>query len=467
MKLSTLQLFNLSTLAASLCAAAVPQVSNVRMTQAENRIVTVRYDLDADAVVTLDFETNVVGTSNWISIGGENISGGPVENGQPTGDVWRKVTAGNNKTITWEPDHTWFGQKISAGGIRAKVTAWALDDTPDYMVVSLAARGNASPRCIYYPSASFIPGGVGTNNAAIRTTSLVMRKIKAKGVTWTMGSASFETGRYSDEAIHDVTLTNNYYIGIFEVTQGQWYQVMGSNPSFFYGGGASRNWRPVEKVSYNLIRRGTANNSNLANYPDPPYSGSFLGKLRDRTDDMDFDLPSEAEWEYACRAGHGSGCWGDGSAITAAEQCTNLNRLARYLYNGGSYDNTAAYAAVGPTNGTAIVGTYAPNSWGIYDMHGNVFEWCLDFYQANIGGNDTEGNPYNGRVNAKDGTTCLDGTTASKRVIRGGDWWCEGTWKVRGRAKNCRSAYRYDTGLAPDKVDCYYGLRVVCRAGLK
>lgn len=96
-----------------------------------------------------------------------------------------------------------------------------------------------------------------------------------------------------------------------------------------------------------------------------------------------FDLPSEAQWEFAARAGHGLGCWNDGSPILASTtEDTNLSRMARYLQNSGNSSNYSFSAAAECTadNGTAICGSYEPNSWGLYDMEGNMLEWCLDWF---------------------------------------------------------------------------------------
>ena len=163
--------------------AAVPDVTDVTMTQAANRLVTITYTLtDAPAVVTLDIETNATGDV-WASIGGENIQN--IE-----GDVWKQVATGSH-TIQWRPDLSWPDHKIADGGARAVLTAWALDNTPDYMVVDIseAAQPNTQK---YYPTAESIPGGL-LDNDVYRKTAIVMRKIMAKDVVWTMGSTPQET----------------------------------------------------------------------------------------------------------------------------------------------------------------------------------------------------------------------------------------------------------------------------------
>ncbi len=411
-------------------SAAVPEVTGVTMSQDDTRLVTITYSLaDAPAVVTVDVQTNNEDNA-WFSIGGEAVQ-------NAKGDVWKKVETGAH-TITWRPDLSWPDHMIADGGARAVVTAWALDNTPDYMVVDITAAAQQNTQK-YYPAIDFLPGGL-LDNDDYRTTSIVMRKIMAKDVTWTMGSTDLETQRDAlKEATHKVTLTNNYYIGVFPVTQTQWAQVCETFPSYF-DNAECRAMRPVEQVSYNDIRDG----GTTANYwPAAPKDDTFLGKLRKKTG-LDFDLPSEAQWEFAARAGNGSPKWGDKSAIQNANSDANLARLGRYQYNGGKTGNDGKGNPAqdcDATNGTAVVGSYAPNSWGIYDMHGNVWEWCLDWYTAEI-------TDPNGAVNVTPGT---------KRVFRGGSWSCAASYS--------RSAYRLYASPGGRSNDT--GLRVLCSAGLR
>ncbi len=444
--------------------AAMPEVSNVTMTQAANRLVTITYQItDAPAVVTLDIQTNanVSAAANdpgWTTIGGTAIC-----NAQ--GDVWRKV--GNDiaqgqtfsGTITWQPDQTWPGTdgngfKIAANGARARVTAWPLDNTPDYMVVDLAAANTVR----YYPGVDFLPGSemgqkdAVTNNPAYKTSKLIMRKIIASGVEWTMGSADGETQRNAaTETAHAVTLTNNYYIGVFNVTQAQWKNIA-INSTAVSEFKVEGDMRPMERVSYNEIRNAvnttTANTS--YNWPAAPNPSSFLGLLRTKTG-IDFDLPSEAQWEFAARAGHGSGYWNDGSAIKNSDLDTNLNNLGRYGEdNPGGWNVTSS---LGPSaGGTANVGSYAPSDWGLYDMHGNVWEWCLDWYVVDITAN-------NGRLNIDPSASAntLSGTTGQTRALRGGSWLNHGGV--------CRPACRADADPALRNFNI--GFRLACTAGLR
>ena len=179
---------------AATLANATPVVSNVTMAQGlANRQVTITYSVSEDAVVTLDVQTNATpnAATGWVSIGGVAIC-------NAKGDVWKKVEAGS-RTITWRPDLSWTdengnGFNIANGCAKAIVTAYALDNTPDYMVVDLSSAAQPNTQK-YYPAADFLPGGL-LGNSDYRTTSLVMRKINAKDIEWTMGSTT-TTSAYS------------------------------------------------------------------------------------------------------------------------------------------------------------------------------------------------------------------------------------------------------------------------------
>ena len=199
-----------------------------------------------------------------------------------------------------------------------------------------------------------------------------------------MGSPDSEEGCRYDETQHHVTLTQGFWLGKYEVTQGQWEAVMGSNPSHFKGKDL-----PVETVSWDDCQE-------------------FIKKLNARfaSEGGGFRLPTEAEWEYACRAGTTTPFhYGESLDSSMANLTDN------YPYDGrdkGEYPKR-----------TVPVGQFEPNAWGLYDMHGNVWEWCEDRY----------GDYPSGGVVDPQGTA-----GGSCRVFRGGSWGiC--TWF-------CRSATR-------------------------
>ncbi len=448
---------SLAALGAATTAPASPVVSQVRMIQPlGSRKVTITYRLTEPAIVTLDVFTNATpnAATGWTSIGGEAVC-------TAQGAVWRKVTSADAVdgiySITWRPDLSWKDDEgnclnVGDGCAKAVVTAWALDNPPNYMVVDISTGAQPNTQR-YYPAVDFLPGaepgqrGAVTNNPVYKTSMLVMRKIMAKDVTWTMGSSTIEPRRNaSREGTHQVTLTNNYYMAVFETTQAQWslIQPVRPKPSYF-NNAIYMSYRPVEQVSYNEIRmaaNSTTANANAEDWPGRPYSGSFLGILSDGTG-LDFDLPTEAQWEFAARAGHGSPYWGNGLSIQNANSDSNLNLLGRYAKNGGG-DGSDPAQGCDASSGTAVVGSYEPNSWGLYDMHGNVCEWCVDWFQ-------------DGSLTSTDGTPAASG---SQRSMRGGSFGGAEAGNY-GYAPHCRPAFRQRANPAYQGYK-YIGFRVVC-----
>ena len=217
--------------------------------------------------------------------------------------------------------------------------------------------------------------------------------------TFMMGSASPESGRNSDELQHSVTISRDFWLKATEVTQAEWQSVMGSNPSEFDACGASC---PVEKVSW-LDAVEYLNRLSRAEGFDECYpagdGSAFVGLSC-----TGYRLPTEAEWEYAARAGTTTVYWsGAGEA--------DLDRAGWYGVNSGSE--------------THAVAQKVSNAWGLYDVHGNVYEWVHDWYDAYGGGSATDP---------------LGPATGTFRVRRGGSWFRS--------AQYCRSAGRswFDPG---------------------
>jgi formylglycine-generating enzyme required for sulfatase activity len=206
-----------------------------------------------------------------------------------------------------------------------------------------------------------------------------------------------EKGDDEEKPVHRVTVSKPFYMGKFEVTQEQWEAVTGSNPSHFKG---AKN--PVDRVSWEACQ-------------------AFIKKLNEKfaRANVVFALPTEAEWEYACRAGSTSRYgYGDREA--------DLEQYAWFEGNAGGK--------------THPVGQKKPNAWGLYDMHGNVWEWCGDWYDGDYYRNSPPVDPPGP-------------TVVTSRVLRGGSW--------SDPAPYCRSSYRYCLPLW-FCVHCY-GVRLLCR----
>lgn len=300
-----------------------------------------------------------------------------------------------------------------------------------YLVVDLSGGSSATNYPVSY-LAKAPPGGWTEEH---KTTKLVLRRIPATTPDFTMGSPRGELGRDKDETQHTVTLTEDFYIGVFEVTQRQWELVMGSRSNWFTNVKYYQT-RPVEKVSYYAIRENPNNSAISPHWPQSSqvHEDSFMGKLRAKTGLSGFDLPTEAQWEYACRGGTAlNSTWNSRFNLRGTGQDANMDEVGRYWYNGGTVFNHDC----APNSGTALVGTYRPNMWGLYDMHGNVKEWCLDWY-----------GPIPETVTDPKGAT-----SGSYRILRGGSF--------RHAASACRSASRDCSQPGNQYND--YGFRVYCK----
>lgn len=227
------------------------------------------------------------------------------------------------------------------------------------------------------------------SNGTLTVNGIKYNMVWVEGGTFRMGATSEQGSEISDEKpVHSVTLSG-YYIGKTEVTQALWQAVMGSNPSEFKGDN-----RPVESVSWDDCQE-------------------FIRKLNSLTG-QNFRLPTEAEWEFACRGG---------------------NNSRGYKYSGSNYIDNVAWYDGNSGDKTHPVATKSPNELGIYDMSGNVWEWCADWYGDYSSGRQTNPKgPYSG----------------SSRVNRGGSWYCV--------ARFCRSSIRLD--YYPTDRDNGLGLRL-------
>ena len=336
--------------------------------------------------------------------------------------------------VTWGANAEGINFKSQSVKIFAEIVHYA----EKYMVIDVSA-GSGSDAIYPVTYLHGAPeGGFNKeeNKAEYKGDKIVLRLIPPG--SFVMGSPTNEPQRtVAREVQRAVAITKPFYIGVFEITQKQYLNVTGADPSAKKG-----EYRPVEKVSFENIR----GKADLVTHEyDWPWTTSvketsFMGKLRakckewdpdkqDFTKDVDglFDLPTEAQWEYACRAGTTTPFNNGVPCATKSDLEKQLNDLGRYMKNGGSSSQHAE------------VGTYAPNDWGLYDMHGNVFEFCLDWFREDVQNLE---NPSVDPVG--------DGASLLGRLVRGGGHGFEASF--------CRSAHRDYYGSSSSHA--YYGFRL-------
>ena len=195
--------------------------------------------------------------------------------------------------------------------------------------------------------------GCASANETFIIKEINLEMVKCPAGSFMMGSPEDEYDHSKGETLHSVNITKPFYIGKYEVTQSQFMALMKKEPSNFVGAN-----KPVEQVDWNDAKAFCDNlNQKYSNLLPSGYK---------------FDLPTEEQWEYACRAGTTTALNNGKEITTAKSLCPNLNEVAWYEMNSN--------------NTTHPVGQKKPNAWGIYDMHGNVTEWCKDTRQDSVSG---------------------------------------------------------------------------------
>lgn len=388
-------------------------VSGVSMSAQDEttRLVEISYSLSHPAIVTFAVQES-----------GTNIYPNAL-----AGDVNKSLAAGQHK-IWWRPDAS-----IPNYGVRSLkpvITTWSELNPPPYLAVDLNVTNTAGvAQRRYFPAESALPGGIGSD--VYRTETLLMRRVPAQDVVWRMGSTSDDAKRQpAREYPHYVMLTNDYWMCVFELTQYQYRMIAegstaSGNPSLFTN---ETCWatRPAECLKWNNLRGG--------NFQWPASGHAVkadaaapcpIQRLRLMTGMM-FDLPTSAEWEFACRAGtktaFNNGKWATTTDNWRAEP--NIEGFARYGGNSGYYTGSSdnignAVYAKDTSFGTARVGSYKPNDWGLYDMHGNVWEWVLDGWTTSEDAGDYDSSDPNAVAIAPKGPNT---TPDYKRVVRGSSW---------------------------------------------
>lgn len=331
--------------------ATVTDIS-VRQRWPWSRLVDIDYVLNGDAALRMDVVVSASDGSVPLTLPITSLSG----------DLY-SVSPGQRR-IVWDPTRSAYTNNILT---RFNV-ALTPTVTPLYMVIDLTKTAGAADQIEHIYEADLDSGAYGTvatnpvngissiawtgvtNNPIYRDTHLVLRRVRA-------GSVVTETSS-------TITVERDYYIAVFETTQNQWRQITGSYPSCKF---STNRDGPVERsASYNALRGNTGEGIDWPSTGGQVGSNSFIAKVRTKTGVDNVDLPDNAQWEYACRAGT-STLYHDNDH-TATTVANNLRALACF--------------GKGEPGPPASVGSFLPNAWGIYDMHGNVQEWTLDIYSG-------------------------------------------------------------------------------------
>lgn len=378
--------------------AGVPTVTDVQVVRASNRLLRMEYTFaGGPAIVMLSVMTN------GVPVDGANLTA-------VSGDINTIVSSDGRHSFTWHLKDTPLGADQKDLRASVSLVCRPLDNPPDYLVVNLSEKA-ATPRYLFVEDIDGFSDKI-VRDSAYWTDRLVLRRIHARNIPWVMGCEPFsDRGSASASgAPHEVTLTNDYWAAVFQLTRGQWAAVT-SRPC--PGQYRFSDRRPVDSVF--IERADTAREDRAPalrgdmteayRYPEVPHPASFLGLLRTRTG-LAFDLPGEAMWEFAAKAGTTDEQWGNGTPALRG------NLSARFGDNAGLVDGTWPDPATSDiTCGTAEVGSYAPNGFGLYDMHGNANELCLDWYEKDA--------QTQGAINACGGQT-LSGADGTANVSKGG-----------------------------------------------
>ena len=383
---------------ASAAAMSMPQI----VTEGDGAVHAYVLQKSGDVCVryTLAGEPAVVTAT--VRLNGEVVSAATFV--EPSGDLNCLVQPGD-RDGRLKARGDWAGKTAAPASLAVELKAWPTNCPPDYMSVNLTT-GDLR----YYTSTNELPWGI--EDDAWRASRCLMRLVPAVGETFRMGSPTNEARRTAEREIaHNVAFTKDYYLGVFEVTIGQYTNVVSAWP-------------------VNAVKKEFDHPINQPVYNDIHGEGGFLTVLASRSG-VSFALPTDAQWEFACRAG------------SRASYCNGTDNAAG-LGDVGWYSGNTGYTSGSVT--TQRVGTKAPNAFGIYDMHGNLYELCHDWY--------ADGASYS------DGSCVIDpigAATGNKRVARGGSFGAA--------VGSCRSPYRW--GVDPTGGHSHVGFRLCCPAVAK
>ena len=423
-------------LAGSATLAVLPSVDTVSfvVTNTPGAVVVDYAFSGAPAIITFEVKTNGV----------------PLDIGYPSavGAVNRFLQPGSYR-FTWAADVDWPGHLISEPSVEIVVKAAATNNPPDYMIIP--TDSNTLPRR-YYDKVADIPGGI--TNHLYKSRFLAMRRIPAAGKTFRQGLMFPEPGRDTYNSGRLVAFSADYYIGVYELTVRQYRNMVPDLSAYADWAEFCNNSRGSlgEKLYAALMGDGEYNEARAVGGPTPRYyflgnaaayiwpesqggvnNSSSIRQIRTATKIPQMYFPTSAQWEFACRAG---------SVTPFANNQTNIAGLGWCSANSSEDPNWVE-------NAPHAVGQLKPNAWGLYDMHGNVCEWCCDCYAATRAA-DAGGVP----LVDPSGPASSGDVSIHVMVLHGGSY---------GDAEgNCSSGYA--KGLSWNNGERTNGLRLCCPA---
>lgn len=391
-----------------------PQISKVTVRQRWpwSKLVDIDYVLTADSTQSVGVAVQAFDGDTPLSLSLHSLSG----------DLY-SVQRGTRR-IVWDP----------------MVTDYTNNRALTKFTVQLAVTNVATYLIVDMDTGTITPYDCGTNlmteatNDLYKSSKMLFRRIPVG--TYTMGNVT------NAVRSREVTISKDFYIGVYEVTRTQWGKIMGV-PSV-------TGTRAVRGPTYYDVREvpgtnaamsdaviGTGYDGSSAMSPEWPQSSavgsaSFMGQLRAKTHKTWFDLPTAAQWEYACRAG------------TTTDYNNGKNAVTNPATGFDMTLGTLAWYNANTPNNASIVGSKLPNAWGLYDMHGDLEEWCLDWYSS-------VNDPTSGSYSTTAQTDPVGPSSGSTRVLRGG-----------GYASNYANCMSYMIGgQSPNRTYWTYGFRVV------
>ena len=416
-------------------------------------VVTVRYALDEPAVVTVDFQTNRADGA-WVSIGEKNFL-------TLAGDVNRYVAGEADRVLRWHATEDWPGHALTAENFRAVLTPWATNDPPAYMCVDVCdvlPTSREYTQVKYYVSEAAVPGGV--HDLRYVRTHLLLRKIPCVGKVFRLGGDYVGTMGTGDSPMRHVRLTQSFYMSVFPLTGGQ-FVVLRNDNGVMSGNCADYTRQPIMggAAIYENLRGELSDGydwpNDTAQHARDEVGGT-LSHLRARAGGrVLFDLPTDAQYEIAAHGGYETDL-GTGKPFNKTRPDWDALQETAWTKENKDDGTDPENPVGGNVRHPHNVGLLLPNGYGLYDMQGNGYSRCRDWYASN---------PLSVTSDLVDGILVdpvgPTSNTSTNRVMHSADWDAARANYYWVPAKR----FGYYAGSIPEKNgQNYTTARVVCPA---